>query len=492
MKIMYNKKKEELYNICRNVNEFIDLIDQKKEIRKWINFNNPDMLKKMGDFYDFCIKSNKCINFETFNKDLINFFGFKNGFVTSVNAFVEHGFKEEDAKKIISSFNEKRLRKSRLEKENLFNEKKEYSFGYIKYISDVEPICNLCGSKLIFKLQPNGVKKILGCSNTNCEANEKNGATNKKYMGLVPQKLYMKHINNIKNFSCLNKQYWINKGYSEEDAKKIISDRQKKNSKSVKKRIIVNKDFISKIYGEENINKFYRERSHLCTEYWIKRGYTEEIAKQKISEIQVKNRQKVKNKRNFKTIIYWIDKGYSEDEAKKIISELQKTFSKEKCIEKYGEIEGLKRWKERQDKWQTSLHKSEKLHVGFSKVSQELFKKIDKKLGKNDYTFYGSKNHEYCIRDNGVNYIYDFTDLENKKIIEFQGDIYHGNPILFEENDHPNPFKKDKTCRDLWDFDKKKAEVAIKNKFKIMHIWKKEYRENKTETINKCLNFLKE
>ena len=47
-----------------------------------------------------------------------------------------------------------------------------------------------------------------------------------------------------------------------------------------------------------------------------------------------------------------------------------------KCIEKYGLEEGLKIWKNRQDKWQESLHKSHNLHVGYSKVSQKLFDEI--------------------------------------------------------------------------------------------------------------------
>ena len=32
-------------------------------------------------------------------------------------------------------------------------------------------------------------------------------------------------------------------------------------------------------------------------------------------------------------------------------------------------------------------------------------------------------------------YIYDFVDLNKRKIIEFQGDIYHVNPKLFNEFD---------------------------------------------------------
>lgn len=49
-------------------------------------------------------------------------------------------------------------------------------------------------------------------------------------------------------------------------------------------------------------------------------------------------------------IQYFIDKGLTEDEAKITLKERQATFSLEKCIMKYGKIEGTKRWKERQIK----------------------------------------------------------------------------------------------------------------------------------------------
>ena len=49
-------------------------------------------------------------------------------------------------------------------------------------------------------------------------------------------------------------------------------------------------------------------------------------------------------------------KGLTEQEAIDFVSERQATFSKEKCIEKYGDIEGLNIWQARQDKWQDTLN----------------------------------------------------------------------------------------------------------------------------------------
>jgi hypothetical protein len=56
---------------------------------------------------------------------------------------------------------------------------------------------------------------------------------------------------------------------------------------------------------------------------------------------------------------FWIKKGYSLEESKIKVSERQNTFSKEKCIIKYGEEKGLKKFKERQIKWINALKNRE-------------------------------------------------------------------------------------------------------------------------------------
>ena len=66
----------------------------------------------------------------------------------------------------------------------------------------------------------------------------------------------------------------------------------------------------------------------------------------------------------------------SYEEAQEALSERQRTFSKERCIEKYGE-DGLKVWEERQNKWLETLN---------SKSKSEK-KEIDKKKAC-DYRFY--------------------------------------------------------------------------------------------------------
>lgn len=54
---------------------------------------------------------------------------------------------------------------------------------------------------------------------------------------------------------------------------------------------------------------------------------------------------------------YWIDQGFTKEEAVNKVKEHQANFSYEKCIKKYGEVEGKKVFLERQKKWISSLSK---------------------------------------------------------------------------------------------------------------------------------------
>lgn len=362
------------------------------------------------------------------------------------------------------------------------------------------PKCTICGCEIGYKpiLKCKSRYKLTTCTNENCVAH--NNMSYKIRMESIFGKEFVDEFEkNKKKSSRLCHEYWINNGFTENEAKLKIFEIQSKNSSFVKKRGRCDKKTIEKKIGKENVDYFFRKNSVFCKEYWTSRGYSIEEAIEHIKKIQSENSKKGKSdteknrKSSWRCPEYWVKVcGCTITEAKEIISKKQSFFSKEKCIEKYGNDEGLKIWEERQKKWQESLHKSGNLHVGYSKISQELFDFILKYYDKEelDYVFYAKKNHEYSIRCDNMNYIYDFTDLNRRKIIEFQGDIYHGNPMIFNENDMPNPFKKDKTCKNLWEYDEKKKQIAEKNGFEIIQIWENDYRKNKKEIIKILIKFL--
>jgi len=206
----------------------------------------------------------------------------------------------------------------------------------------------------------------------------------------------------------------------------------------------------------------------------------------------------IKDRISDTTLKYYLDKGHSMEESKKLLKERQTTFSLDKCIEKYGQEDGYKRWIERQEKWQKNLLENGNIKCGHSKISQELFYELLKNydINKSDMSniYFATKNKEYFIskKDTGF-FIYDFVDLNRKKIIEFNGDLYHANPEIFEENDYPHPYygKNGPSALETWNKDVVKLNVAREKGFDILIVWDSEYRKDKKETIKKCLNFLK-
>lgn len=90
-----------------------------------------------------------------------------------------------------------------------------------------------------------------------------------------------------------------------------------------------------------------------------------------------------------------------------------------------------------------------------------------------------------------VIWLYDFADLKNKKIIEYNGDNYHANPKKYLSEDHPHPFRKKITAQEIWDKDRLKIKAANEKGFDVLTIWDSEYRwGNKQKVIGRCLDFL--
>lgn len=129
---------------------------------------------------------------------------------------------------------------------------------------------------------------------------------------------------------------------------------------------------------------------------------------------------------------YWLNKGYDIDEAKEKLTNRQRTFTKEKCVLKYGDSKGKEIWKRRQDKWQETLNnkpEDERARINSLKCGKGYaVSKSEKELIKLLSELFPSIESGYSIfYDNGKKYyVYDIR-LGNK-IIEYNGDFWHANP----------------------------------------------------------------
>lgn len=236
---------------------------------------------------------------------------------------------------------------------------------------------------------------------------------------------------------------------------------------------------------------FDKKNSRYCKEYWIKRGHSEEESLELSKNETKKNREKLKKileddpkymtGKSWVSKEYWIKKGHSEEEAIKIVSEKQSTFSLEKCVEKYGEIEGKKIWIDRQYRWNKSYKKT-----NFSKKSQKLFWEILEKtpdlIEKNPKfaTFLDGKkdesglNHEETISTKNISIKPDF--IIGNKIIEFDGVYWHD----FKRRNKPENRKKEEI----------KDSELISNGYSIMRVSELDYDKDKEKVINECIKFL--
>lgn len=192
-------------------------------------------------------------------------------------------------------------------------------------------------------------------------------------------------------------------------------------------------------------------------------------------------------------IDFYLNQGMSLEDATKALSNRQTTFSLEKCIEKYGTLIGVSVWQERQNKWQDNINSKpdeerqriNSLKVGrgaaVSKPEKELFAEISKEISglKSQFQIKTSKNTWF---------MYDIQYGCN--IIEFNGDFWHMNPALYAEDFYNKRIKC--TASEIRLKDKEKAQCAIDSGYKILVVWEKDYKNNKDETIKKCIEFLKQ
>lgn len=205
-----------------------------------------------------------------------------------------------------------------------------------------------------------------------------------------------------------------------------------------------------------------------------------------LNDFFAKNKIIIKNTIKPTNIEYYLNQGMSMEEAKKALHDRQATFTLEKCIKKYGEIEGLKIFSERQQKWLKSLSKNF-IKNGDGRSIQSFFAKtiIEKCCLSLNIDI---PKHEKYIYDIIYKRAYSFDFTYNHKIIEFNGDYWHCNPSLYSK-DYINK-RKGKTAEEIWEYDKAKKDCAEKYGYKVLTIWESDYLNNEDETIQKCISFL--
>lgn len=223
-------------------------------------------------------------------------------------------------------------------------------------------------------------------------------------------------------------------------------------------------------------------------------GLSDQEKTEKIAELgKVAQQTRDKNHNNATKLDYYTSRGYSKSEARSLLKDRQQTFTLEKCIKWHGEIEGRRIYFERQENWQKTM-KSKPLdeierinrlkfkNTGYSDISQQLFNSIAEQIGK-EYSqiFYATNSstadfNEYMVHDNvtGKNYFLDFYIKDNNKVIEFDGDYWHGEKRGNQERD-------------------RRREDALKKLgfVNIYHVKERDYRDNPDKVVDECVKFIR-
>ena len=99
--------------------------------------------------------------------------------------------------------------------------------------------------------------------------------------------------------------------------------------------------------------------------------------------------------------------------------------------------------------------------------------------------YYSDNNGEKTFKDESLNRNY-FIDLYIEGldiIIEYNGDKFHANPELYNENDKPNYFKKYATAKDIWKYDKERTDFLKSAVKDVIIIWENDLKKKGTDKI---------
>lgn len=217
-------------------------------------------------------------------------------------------------------------------------------------------------------------------------------------------------------------------------------------------------------------------------DFWVNKGYSEEEARDQVKKVQKSRSARSPSAQpgatgyTNRSINYWIKKGYSEEDAKVKLRESQVKNGLEYYIKRFGEKEGTLRYNARLEKWLSSPNNI-KMSKGRSKKSNELFEKIG--VGS-----FG--DHEKTVRGKTKVHRVDF--LFDKKIIEFFGDYWHGNPTKYS----PTDLVRKKLVSDIWEHDKKKILDLRENGYDVLVVWENDYCKDPDKILKLCKTFVYE
>ena len=266
---------------------------------------------------------------------------------------------------------------------------------------------------------------------------------------------------------------------SKEELDKLYPNLQLTCQKLIDGHLIGDKNPMSKSHTSDLKRK---QSSPYSLEYYKVHGAkTEEEAIEQRQKFLNKLKPLRKNWVQATHLEYYTNQGYTKEEAIRLRKEKYTSNGLNWYINKYGKDEGTKKFNNRINYWKYKLYNGSQC----SKISNEFFSELIKHY-YNDNVYFG--DHEYIISDNNRTYKLDFLDLSKKKIIEFYGDYWHLNPIVYNKDYYHKGLHL--YAHEVWERDEKRIKSLKSLGYDVLIIWEYEYKKNKPYFINKALTYL--
>ena len=117
-----------------------------------------------------------------------------------------------------------------------------------------------------------------------------------------------KSATDSKGYVTIYKEYYLARGYNEDEATKLVSDGQKvRSARTIEHYIHKGMSYEDDKNARSDTQRKYYEMTKYCYKFWMKRGYDEETARE------------ISRKINFQKCawgyFYWMNKGYTKEEA---------------------------------------------------------------------------------------------------------------------------------------------------------------------------------
>lgn len=324
-------------------------------------------------------------------------------------------------------------------------------------------------------------------------------------------KEYQRYHSKIRELTPYKIEYWINKGFTKNDAELKIIDYKKNKSTSLDGFILRH----GEVEGKKLFNKFQKTSKHTLEKYIEKYGFElgtlkyNEYIKTKDSSsfnwalnktngniIEANKLHDVRRKKsNWKSFNVILEKFNGDiEKAKEVYNKYcaDSAINYELYLKKFNYDEN--KAKEEYSKYV----QSKTTHIGYtiSKESLKIFDPIYKLLIEFGYNsndiIYGVQKKEKTILDTKYNsmYSYDFTNEKEKYIIEYHGSFFHPNYEKYSIDELKKQkfrFTNKQSIEDKIKYDKRRIYVAKKNGYKVLILWGDDkYQKN----YDKCLKFI--